>query len=248
MDKIKPYILPGIIGICSLVSLTNNLDFSNIPKLIVSLLGIVAIALIFSKDGKASLIIKIWIIAQIPHITSKSSQLLDNGLTLTQTINYWDTSQVFNFTLGLTLNSTEIEVNFVPFLFLGFYRLLKASNFIGKKVQIDAGLERENRLGNIFPLNGEFIDTIKMDDKSIWMIAELNRPLKYDGTDYHNILLYPKEDDVFKINIRQLAYLRLINPENPIGNLNNIKNEYQFIDYVGIKVSNASDGEHILDY
>jgi hypothetical protein len=240
MDKIKPYLLPGIIGLCSLGSLTDNLDFSNIPKLIVSLIGIVAIVLFFLKNEKVSLFIKIWIIAQIPCIVSETSQVLEKGMTLTQTTNYWDTSQVFNFTLGLTLNSLEIKANLVPFLFLGFYRLLKASNFIGKMVDISAGLKRENKLGNVFPLNGEFVDTIKMDDKSIWMITKLNSPLNFNGIDFHNILLHPKEDDVFKINERQLAYLRLINPEKSIDNLTNVKKEYPFIDYVGVKVNKTS--------
>lgn len=241
MAKLKPYILPAIIALCSLVALSDNIDFSNIPKLIVSLIGISAIGLFFIKNEKSSVLIKIWIIAQIPNIVSETSQLMENGITLIQTINYWDTSQVFNFNLGLTLNSLEMNINLVPFLFLGFYRLLKASNLIGKSVDINTGLKRGNKLGNVFPLNGKFIDTIKMDDKSIWMITKLDSPLHFNGTDFHNILLHPKENNVFKINKRQLAYLRLIKPEKSIDNLANVKKEYPFIDYAGVKIIKTND-------
>jgi len=239
MDKFKPYIFPIIIGVFSLISITDNLDLSNIPKLVISIIGILSVALYFLKNDKAALLIKIWIISQIPQIYSES-EIIENGATYLFTNNYWETSQIFDISFGLTLDALSIKINIIPFFFLGFYRLLKASNFIGKQLDINAGLKRENKLGNVFPMNGKIIDTIKFDDKSIWMVTQLDSPLKFNGIDYRHILLFPKENDVFKINKRQLGFLRLINPEKKMDSLTNLKNEYPFIDYVGVKVNKTS--------
>ena len=236
MNTFKPFVFPAVIGLFSLISITDNLDLSNIPKLIVSIFGILSIVLFFLKNDNAALLIKIWIIAQIPQIYSES-EIIENGATYIFTDNYWETSQIFDISFGLTLDSLSIKVNIIPFFFLGFYRLLKASNFIGKQLNINTGLKRENKLGNVFPMNGKIIDTIKFDDKSIWMITQLDSPLRFKGIDYQNILLYPKENDVFRINKRQLGYLRLINPEKTINNLINTKTEYPFIDFVGVKIN-----------
>ena len=236
MDKLKPYLLPLIIGVLSFLSLIDNLDFSNIPKLIVSVVGVVSIVLFFMKNEKSPLLIKAWIIAQIPYIVYEGSELMENGVTLVQTVNYWNTSQVLNLGFGLTLDSLELKINFVPFLFLGFYRLLKANNMIGKEVDIISGLKRDNKLGKVFPLSGVFTDTIKFEDKSIWMVTKLNKSFSFNNTEYETILLHPKADDVFKINKRQFAFLRLVSPKHDIENLPKEKQKYQFIDYAAAKI------------
>ena len=239
MDKLKPLFIPILIGCFSLISIKDNLDFSNNPKLLVSIIGVLAAVLFFFKNENASLLIKIWIIAQIPEIFSES-EITENGVTNLLTKNYWVTSQSIDVSIGTTLDEVSINIHIIPFFFLGLYKLLKASNFIGKKIDIKAGNKRENKLGNVFPLTGKIIDTIKLEDKTIWMVAKLDGSFKLNDINYQNILLHPKENDVFKINKRQLGYLRLINPEMSIENLDKLKKEYPFVDYVGVKVNRTS--------
>lgn len=237
MNKFKPFVLPVIVALLSLISLTDNLNFSNIPKLVVSVLGIIAMILFLLKNDRASLLIKIWIFAQFPYIVSEMLHITETGLNIKQSTNYWNTSQAFNLSLGFFFDSLEVKLNIIPFFYLGLYKLFKISNLIGKKVTITSGLKRENKLGNIFPLDGEFIGTLKFDDKSIWLITKLTTPLNYNGIEYENILLRPKVGVEFKTSIIQLSFLRFINPEASLDNLSNIKNDYSFIDFAGVKVN-----------
>lgn len=234
MKQLKNSILPVIIGVCSIYTFIDNLNFVNIPKVLVSIIGIIAIILFSLKKEHVSLLIKIWIFAQIPAITSESEMILNNGVTISETLNYWETAQFFNFHVGVTLNSLSLYVNIVPFLFLGFYRLLKASEIIGKTVEISNGLRRENKLGNIFPLSGDFVEAIKFDDKTIWMLTQLNEAFLFKGVEYRTILLHPREDDVFKMKKTQLGFLRLVHPETALDKLGKELKNYPFIDYVGV--------------
>lgn len=228
-------ILSVLVGLLSLYSITVNFNSDNIPQILVSIVGVTSTILFFSKNKHSALLTKIWIIAQIPYIVSESIAYVDNGINYVETINYWNTSQAFNIGLGLTLDDLEVKINLLPLLFLGYYRLLKVHRLIGLNIQLTKGLNRENKLGNIFPLNGEFISHIQFENKDKWMVTKLHNPIGLNGIEYENILLRPKEEGIFKLKSKQLAYLRLVKPEMEIDKLSTKKEDFPFVDYVGVK-------------
>jgi len=238
LKSLKPYLLPIIIGICSFLSIVDNLDISNIPKFAVSVLGIISIVLLLFKHKYSGLLIKIWICSQFPYIVYETSEMMENGVLFSQRTNYWNTSQIFNFSFGLTINSLVIKGNLVPLFYMWLYDIdsIKISAHIGKSITINSGLERENKLGDVFPLNGIFVKSLLMDDKSLWLIAKLDHPFIFKENSFDYVLLHPHEGKDFKLKGRQLAYLRLLNDDKEMNKMTNLLNEYPLIDYVEVEM------------
>lgn len=126
MKKWKEVTLVVLIGILSILTLLSNLDFENIPQLIVSAIGLACLILYFAKKDIAYLFIKVWIIAQLPFIGYESTKTVTEGVEQTTTLTIYDAAQLLDFHLDLVLNNLTLGLNVFPMIFLGLYRILKS--------------------------------------------------------------------------------------------------------------------------
>jgi hypothetical protein len=233
----KPNLLPILVCIFSLIFLIESYFKFEIVKFGIATLGLISLGFYVKKAKITSYLFQIWIIAQIFDIRTESQISYDEThLLITKYL--WHTNfDFFKPIFEITINHLILGLNIIPILLLGLNKYLKANKFVGKVVQIDAGLKRENKLGNVFPLFGEIIKPIQMDDKFYWMLTKLKSPLIVNGITYKHVLILPKESPKFKINKRHLSYMRLIDAENKIERLHPKKSRYPFIDFVGIKIN-----------
>jgi len=223
------------IGCLSALGLIDNWQLTNIPMLLVSILGFVTVALYYKQHHLVSLLVKIWMIAQIPYIEFETSGTWENGMFFSQTWTIWHTSQFFNLHFGLNLGSLTLEFNPIPLLYLGVYHSLRASSLVGHLVHINPGLKRPNKLGKVFPMEGAVIDFVKMGDKSRWLVIELEKDLVYANKSFQHVLALPRDSKHFKEDKRQLAMLLLVPSKLAIENLPVTKKSYLFVDYAGTK-------------
>jgi hypothetical protein len=121
--------------IASLITINNNLNNLLNPTIILSLIGIAAAILFFTKKSNFYFLAIIWIIAQIPY-------LIFGDFTL-------DLSQFLNFHFSLNIGSASLGLN-AQILLLFFIKPILLSEFLFQKVTFKAytenlKLKRENK-------------------------------------------------------------------------------------------------------
>jgi len=236
MVIVKRYTLPVFILFISVIAILNNVNFLNVPKLFVSLIGIIAVVLFFLKRREVEWFVKIWIYAQFPHIVSESTTVLESGINVVEKNNYWNTVQYFDFNLGVQLNSVYFAINLAPFLFLGFYYFLKSSKYINRKVHLNIQIKRNKQFENNFPLKGIIKHFIKFEDSETWLIIKPEKGFEFDNATYEYLLTHPQNDSFFKLGKQQQSLLRLIPKEFNVDKPSISKKEYPFIGNVIVKV------------
>jgi len=211
-------IFPAIVTLFSIINLTSQYEDIVSFSALLSVIGILGTILYFTKQSIAIIFIYIWIIAQIIIIDP-----------------IWNLSQVFNFNFGFNLGTAKgnygINLNVIPLLYLGFLKVLKANNLIGKKIMFKEF--RESEFGNIFPLTGIITKRVALGNEKNWLLVTLDLPFAYDNIEIQNVLIRRKDEKVVKLKTEnQIAFFRLVYKEHEVSNHNPDINKFPFIDWV----------------
>ena len=194
----KEIILPLLaIGMSLLEVVQFLFDPSNIPALIVSLLGITAGCLWFAGHRLSMALLRIWIIAQLPAIRQLKVVEIPNGKQYLNSA-VLDTGQGLTFNVGLELNrpdgGLEVKVNLVPIGLLFLFSFLRTASLIGSRVVI-ARFRKDNKLGDVFPLEGIVLRSAKLGAEEHWLLLELDKEVRYRGDLFKCLLVRDKEGE-----------------------------------------------------
>lgn len=170
-------IFPIIVGAFSLYTLVQNIQHPIISSLLVSLLGLVGVALFFLNKKIASGLFYVWIISQL--------------VTYQTTGFAYFTDQVSLFHLGITFQSPNsvFAINFVPLFFFIGYRILKMYDLIGKKVSIKP-FKADSPLTSI---EGEISAIVNRGKEGRWLKVDFQN----DQQESQSVLIKPKGDEHF---------------------------------------------------
>ena len=170
-------IFPMIVGAFSLYTLVQNIQHPIISSLLVSLLGLVGVALFFLNKKIASGLFYVWIISQL--VTYQTAGFA------------YFTDQVPLFRLGITFQSPNsvFAINFVPLFFFIGYRILKMYDLIGKKVSIKP-FKADSLLTSI---EGEISAIVNRGKEGRWLKVDFQN----DRQESQSVLIKPKGDERF---------------------------------------------------
>ena len=105
------FVLPIIAVTFSLASVLQSILTLNYFSILVSIIGIVAGILFFTKNKHFRLLINIWIYAQFPAIFREVESITESGLTLLSTINIVNAPQFFSFPfLGADIDGLNLKL------------------------------------------------------------------------------------------------------------------------------------------
>jgi hypothetical protein len=190
-------VLPIMAIVMSAFTMTRTLDLSNIPSLIVSLIGLTA-GITFLLQRRISItLLQIWIYAQIPAISRTFSSTLINGQTAEVKQAVLDTGQSLTFTLGLTLNSYQLHLNLVPFALLILFRLTQVSALVGGTATIKK-LREHSQLPDTAPVTGTVLKRTTLGKEKHWLLVQLHNEMPHNGKAYSYLLVKPKDDGVYR--------------------------------------------------
>lgn len=242
MDKKTTHmILPGLAILMSAIALSSNYDLSNVLGFVVSLVGLAGGAAYFLKNKFASMLLQVWIYAQIPAISKTTSEVLENGSEIVAEQHYVDAGQAFTFDVGFTLGTKsgdlDLKVNVVPIGLLILFRLLMLQGLVGGAVTIKK-FRQDNKLGDVFPLSGSVLRTVTLGKEKHWLLVQLIAPLTYAGRTYTHLLVKPKEDGIYKRgSAAQVSYLVLVDDVAKLHDGVNKKEDFQFADWGLVSVA-----------
>lgn len=209
----KETILPIIVFVFSVLNILKSLNNFSL-SILLSIIGIISTILFFRQNSFSTKLIYIWLIGQVI--------IIEPIFNLSQ----------FSFTLSFTLGlgSYNIEINFLPLLFLGLIKVIESSNLIGKEINL---LEfRENSISNFLPTKGKIYERLDFNDNKNWLLVELENQIEYKGKKIDKVLI--KNKDVEKsIKLKeknQIAHLRLVTNESKL--ITKELSEFPFIDWI----------------
>jgi|GEM_PF-3663214 len=190
-------VLPIMAIVMSALTLTKTLDFSNIPSLIVSLIGIVAGIAYFLRSRSSTTLLQVWIYAQIPAISRTVDTILESGQTVQIKHAILDTGQTFTLDLGLFLGNLSLLVNFVPFALLILFRLLRVSSLVGGTVTIKK-LREYSHLPDMAPVTGTVLKRATLGKEKYWLLVQLQGEMAHNGHAYSHLLVTAKDNEIYK--------------------------------------------------
>jgi len=145
---------------------------------------------------------------------------------------YLDLSQGFKLTFGIFAGDAGIYINILPIFFLGFLKIIEASNLVGRKITI---LEfRETELGDIFPYTGTIKKRLDIGKEKNYLLVKLDVNFQYENKTISHILTKAKDQDQ-TLTLRkknQLAFFRIVLSENDL--MDSSIEKFLFIDWVKI--------------
>lgn len=242
MDKkITQMLLPGLAILMSLFALSSNHDLSNVLGFVVSLIGLAGGAAYFLKNKFASMLLRIWIYAQIPAVYGTATRPQDDGSVRVAEQHYVDAGQGLTFNVGLTLGTKtgdiNLKVNLVPIALLILLRLLMLQGLVGAAVTITK-FRQNNKLGDVFPLSGSVLRTVALGKEKHWLLVELASPLLYAGRSISHLLVKPKEDAIYKRGgSGVVSYLVLVDDVGKVHDGVNRKEDFQFADWGMVSIT-----------
>ena len=207
-----------LIIVISMVNIYNHLD--NVLQLtnLLSLVGIFTAALYFSNNIVYRKLIYVWILFQLIVI-----------------IPYLDLSQVLSFNFfHFSFNNDELSINLnlIPFLYLGILKSLEISGLKGKTITFRKFRE-ENKLGDIFPICGKILRPVALGNEKNWFLVELEKPIVRNGISYAHVLVRNKDTSTIKLNAKnQIAYFRLVANVQDLLNQDGDNTKFPFVDWV----------------
>lgn len=230
----KHYVLPLIAGGLSLLTLVDSYVYSNLPKIGVAIVGVLAAVLFFINNRHFLKVIKAWIVALFPVITCTENLGVQNGMEMVSESPIWDVTPIFgfNFSLGLGLQggSLSLGVSLLPILLLILYRVLLANSVVGKSVVISK-FRADNKLGDVFPMNGIISESLKIEGENYWYSIKLDSPLVYAGKSYPSLIVRDKGEEVYKPGKGKVSHMRLVESPEMLTNGTIKKGDYPFVDW-----------------
>lgn len=221
--KKTEFLFPVFVLIMSIISIGDNFSFSNIPSIVVSIIGIVGVLLFTFKRKEFKPLIYLWIIGQFIVIP-----------------NIWEVTQVFNFTFGFSFelrNQVEsgLYFNFLPLFYLVGFRILEISTIVGTRIAIKR-FQKESKLSKVLPIEGKVIKRVNLSGEKEWLLVNLEKPFTYLDSEVKSVFIKAKDDKpLHKAKRKQLSYLRII--MEPIDDTKDSfpKDNFKFIDWVMIE-------------
>jgi hypothetical protein len=190
-------VLPLMALAMSAFTLTSTLDLSNIPSLIVSLIGLAAGIAYFLRNRMSITLLQIWIYAQIPAIARTFDSTLANGQTVQIKQAILDAGQSLTFDLGLTLGGLQLQVNIVPFALLILFRLTQVSSLVGGTATIKK-LREYSHLPETAPVTGTVLKRATLGKEKHWLLVQLHGEIPHHGKAYSHLLVTAKDDEIYK--------------------------------------------------
>ncbi len=132
-------ILSFIVLFLSVANVLKNLDNLFSLSVLLSLIGITGFLLFLAKHKLHKVIYLIWIVAQLPIITTKNidTNRLGNIFDLSQTY-------ILNYGFGLIYNpiSYRIGLNVIPLIYLALYKILEKNNgFASNEIDVKLNIK-----------------------------------------------------------------------------------------------------------
>lgn len=236
----KEGILPIIILVSGLLNLTNVYDLSNIPALLITILGFVGVGMFIAQKGNFALIFKIWVLLQLPLIYT---EIVDTSMGVRQIfeVPIFKTAQFFELSFGFTLTLKggailHIKLNLIPFFFFGLYKITATSGLIGKTLQVGK-INNKSRYTNSFPVTGTVIKRVAIGKEKDWLLIDLEPAIEIGETQIKRALIHPKNKESFNKKKFTASYLRVVsgNEEVPETNLN--FDNFPAYDWVKVKMN-----------
>ena len=212
----KEIVYPIFVILLSGINIFNNLNDLISLSVLNSLIGILGSILFIYRYSLSTTLIYFWTISQVIIITP-----------------YFDLSQVLKLTFGFTADKFGIYLNFPAIIFLGFLKIIEASNLVGKKIVFKEF--RETVLGNIFPLTGIVKDRIDIGHEKNYLLVELDSNFQYENQSISYVLTKSKDKEkTLKLGKKdQIGFFRVVQNESDLKNSGIEK--FPFIDWVRVE-------------
>lgn len=222
-----------VLVLCSL-SLTNQFYRFNLPSLILSAVGIVGVALFAFEKKIYRTVLILWIILQLVIV---KKYVLQAGSYSEEWI--WNLSQGVEFWWGLYFGgrkeTTGVFINFLPIAYFFLLRALEISRLNGKTVTI-LPFRGSERVGDVFPLEGEIMDKLKIGEENNWMLVRLKNEFEYAEKNVKYVLISSRYDSMIRLNEENhIANLRLVFDWNDILYRKKEAKQFPFVDLVLVK-------------
>ncbi len=224
--------LPLTVAILSTLNLLNVFHGKFTLSQIVSIAGLIGVVLYFLRNPFSKYLFYFWILFQIVVIESNTTNQI-TGIVQKTTI--WNMSQIINLLLGFDLGTRShqyfVSLNLVPLIYFSFYRLISISSLKGKRFKFSKFREN-NKLGNIFPLEGTVVKRVQLSNEKDWLLVQLETSFLYLEKEIKYVLIKPKDGTSIKQNSKQLIYLRLVYDIDKVSDGVNDIHEFPFVDWV----------------
>lgn len=138
---------------------------------------------------------------------------------------------LFGFDIGNKAHQYILSINLVPLIFIGYYRLVIISSFQGKKYKFSKFREN-NKLGNVFPLEGTILKRVQLNNEKDWLLVQLDNSFTYWEKEIKYVLIKPKDGTSIKQNSKQLIFFRLVYDLDKVSDGVNDIHEFPFVDWV----------------
>jgi hypothetical protein len=230
-------LFPLAVFLMSFKSLSQQLNYLNLPALILSLIGIIGTVLFIYKNKYFKTFIRIWVLGQVLIITK---QVLDveTGIWIEQPI--WDLSQGLNFSFDFQLMSSTtkycIKFNIAIIIFgaliSGVESLMLSGKLVGKKLLFTAFRE-DTDFSNLFPMKGTVIKRITLDGENNWLLIHIDLSFDYEAQTITHVVIRSKNTKVVERHKQnQLISFMLVSNISEVLDVNKINSNFIFIDWV----------------
>lgn len=229
----KNTLFPVIVLAFSALAAIQSIFFThNWLGLINSAIGIAGSTLYFLKNDKYRRVIDLWIYLQFFLVTKSITQ---PGTSISTEQPLIDFTQLFRLKIGLAMMFDEISYafnfNFLPILYLYAFKTLQISSLVGEELTV--ALYRDNdTLNTVLPQPIKVIGTVDFKKNGKWILAQLSKPILFNGKSYQYCLLKASNNAMIRPNIAgQTVYLRLA-PNATEPRVYRKLDDYPLIDWV----------------
>lgn len=182
------FIFPLIVGGVSVLNILRNFQEFYLTSILVSIIGLAAMALFFLDFKKVSVFFYVWIIAQlITYSTSSFTYFANQFPYVSLSMSFKNSNSVF-------------AINFAPLFFFIGYRILKMYDMIGKKVSIRP-IKADS---NLEAIDGEIVGVINRNKDGKWMKVEY---FNNETNEPQHVMIKPKGEERFSKKASIFAFV-----------------------------------------
>ncbi|MBR8538392.1 hypothetical protein KDU71_22670 [Carboxylicivirga sediminis] len=198
-----------VILISLLNLLYNGLD-QELFKLLTSILGIVGASFHLLNKKWSTYVLQLWAYSQILIIEP-----------------FWDNTQIFSFTFGVSFDSFGINISILGLIYSGIVRFIFLNNLIGKEVNL-IPFRNESFLAEFLPSRFKIERIVKLGDEKGWFLVQDIKALNY-------ALVRPKNRELFNVKkVGQILQYRIVSDIELIKDKNK-KEDFKTGDFVKIE-------------
>jgi len=204
----KGILIPLITLFLSLLNLYKNWYNRGTYSFLVSILGLIVVALYIFSISYNRMAFYLWYLAQpiiVGQPMPQSGALISIVLYLSQGIK-------LAFFIPVTVGCKQYEagLNFLALFLIMLNRLLPHSTLTGLELSFSA-YRHDNSLGVIFPVKGKVIKTVSLSGEGDWLLVKLNTAFKHQAMYIQHVLV--KRNDKKSIipgKSNQLVFFKMV--------------------------------------